>query len=395
MLKKKILCIDIEGGKGGSSRSLYFFLEAISRNFIFPQLDITVICRRNSWVKKEYENLGIKCIICEHIPRFTSLVKNSRNIYQLVLFLLLIWPKSSKFRKKMKQMKNFDVIHFNHISLAILAWWCNFKNIGNNRVMHIRTIPPKNIFSKALYKLAKNSCNSFIYITHNEKKHLHQLIGVPRIKEQIIYNPVKSDYKKKVFFLKNDERLKIGILSNFSYDRGVDRTLDIFESIPIKQRHKFVLVFAGNMNLERNIPGIPNIFFKNKKTFSDFVISKGFKDNFIFLGQLNNPEKLLQSIDVLLKPTRLNNPWGRDILEALAMGKPIISIGTYKKFVESNKTGFLQKIYNPNKIVDWLLNLESNKNNLENFSTECKNRIKMHCSPNIASKKLLNLWLQK
>ena len=41
--------------------------------------------------------------------------------------------------------------------------------------------------------------------------------------------------------------------------------------------------------------------------------------------------------------------WGRDILEALSYGKPAISIGKYKKFVETKKTGLLLKRYDAKK----------------------------------------------
>ena len=143
------------------------------------------------------------------------------------------------------------------------------------------------------------------------------------------------------------------------------------------------------MKLEKNIPGIPKSF----NLFSDFVASKGYSDNFIFLGQLKNPDELLKYINVLLKPTRLNNPWGRDILEALSIGKPVISIGSYKKFVETDKTGLLLPNYNAYKISRWLLDLESNKIKKSIFSDECKRRIQFYCNPTKVSNQLLKVWL--
>ena len=46
------------------------------------------------------------------------------------------------------------------------------------------------------------------------------------------------------------------------------------------------------------------------------------------------------NIDILITPTREYNPWGRDILEAIANGKAVISVGNYDKFVNKN-TGLL------------------------------------------------------
>ena len=148
------------------------------------------------------------------------------------------------------------------------------------------------------------------------------------------------------------------------------------------------------MTLEKNIPNVPKHFHKKNKKFSDFIKTKNYSKNFLFLGQLKEPENLLKSIDILLKPTRLNNPWGRDILEALSFGKPVISIGNYKKFVETKKTGLLLKKYNAKKIAKWLIHKEAHRKYLESYSYEAKNRIKKFCDPNKVSNQLAKVWIK-
>ena len=59
------------------------------------------------------------------------------------------------------------------------------KEIGKSRVMHIRTIPPINFFSKLLLCLAK-SLAMILYITENEKDHIHSLIKQPKNNEVIV-----------------------------------------------------------------------------------------------------------------------------------------------------------------------------------------------------------------
>ena len=129
----------------------------------------------------------------------------------------------------------YDVIHFNHISLGFFALWCKYKNLSKSSVMHIRTMPPKNLFSKILFYCAKNACNSFIYISKNEKLHLHSLIGNPNIYEEIIHNPVLPTSTLGKIYLKNDSRLKVGVLSNFHIIEVLIETLEIFEAIPLRK----------------------------------------------------------------------------------------------------------------------------------------------------------------
>tara|TARA_X000000950_G_scaffold289119_1_gene409928 strand:- start:587 stop:1744 length:1158 start_codon:yes stop_codon:yes gene_type:complete len=381
-LKKiKILCIDIEGGHGGSSRSLFYALEAIRHAKKFSNLDITVICKKKSWLKSQYKKIGIKCIIENDIPRFTPLKKNSRNFYQLLLFLIIIWPKSYNFRKKILASNSYDIIHFNHISLSFLARWCKLKKLGKIYVMHVRTMPVKTIFSKIVYKISEKYCDAFIYITENEKKNVQNIIQKPTIIEKIIYNPVKIFKTNTSILINHDSRFKIGILSNYSFNRGIDRAIEVYEAIPNNKKKDFLFVIAGDMTEGEHL--------------IRYIKNKGYEKNFLFLGHIKNPEKVLTNINLLFKLTRQNNPWGRDILEALSFGKPAVSIGNYNKFIITNKTGYLQKKYNPFEIANWVINLETNKALQKKLSLNSVKIVKKLCNPDIIAEQLTNVWLDK
>ena len=126
-----------------------------------------------------------------------------------------------------------------------------------------------------------------------------------------------------------------------------------------------------------------------------YIKNKGYEKNFLFLGHIKNPEKVLTNINLLFKLTRQNNPWGRDILEALSFGKPAVSIGNYNKFIITNKTGYLQKKYNPFEIANWVINLESNKPLQKKLSLNSVKIVKKLCNPNIIAEQLTNVWLDK
>tara|TARA_B100000963_G_C22489642_1_gene608647 strand:- start:206 stop:979 length:774 start_codon:yes stop_codon:yes gene_type:complete len=256
----------------------------------------------------------------------------------------------------------------------------------------MRTMPYKNFFSKILLRLAAKVCNGFVYITENEKKHVHELIGNPKVKEVIIYNPVEVS-KKNLFRLKKKKILNIGILSSFSFKRGIDRVIEILDAIPLKKRKDFLFSIAGDMKLEKNIPSIPNSFFYRGLTFKDFIEDKGYKKQFSFYGQLKNPEYFLERIDLLLKPTRENNPWGRDILESLGMGKPVISIGTYNRFVVNNITGKLFREYDPFKIAEYLIYVSENKSTLIKYRNFCRKKILDTCDPRNNALEMLKFWI--
>ena len=70
----------------------------------------------------------------------------------------------------------------------------------------------------------------------------------------------------------------------------------------------------------------------------------------------------------------------------------MVSIGKYKKFVETKKTGLLLKKYDAKKIARWLIEQEENRKNLKSYSLEAKNRIKKFCDPNKVSFQLTSVW---
>ena len=47
-------------------------------------------------------------------------------------------------------------------------------------------------------------------------------------------------------------------------------------------------------------------------------------------GQTKNPKEVLLNADILIRPSRRNDNWGRDIIEAMSTAKFIISTGNDK-----------------------------------------------------------------
>ena len=104
------------------------------------------------------------------------------------------------------------------------------------------------------------------------------------------------------------------------------------------------------------------------------------------------PETVLAACDVVIKPTREDNPWGRDILEGLASGKPVISVGTYDRFVETGKTGFLLEQYDAERVADILLELDRDRSMIGRLSSGARERMILLCDGPARANDLANLW---
>jgi glycosyltransferase involved in cell wall biosynthesis len=381
----RVLCIDIEGGHGGSSKSLFSTLGYMNRS----DCEVEVICQRHSQLVEEYKSLGIRCEVWGKMPKLTALNNWLVNLVSFPLFYFYTFPKTKKSRLELlRRLQAFDLLHANHISLTPLLVWLKKKNPKLKIVTHIRTNPKRSIFSKYEASCCLKVSDDLIFITENELENFQDLVGKKLI-GHIIHNTVRNfDVKSPAHpSIANDRRIKIISLSNFSKARGVDRLLDVAKMLPKALRSKVVFLVVGDIS-ERGVLR----FLPWKRSFQDQVCASEFRDMFIFTGHLSDPTSALYNSNLLFKLTRENNPWGRDILEALSCGLPVVSIGSYDKFVETGKTGLLQNEYDPEAIAQWLEGVIDDQSKLAQMSENAKLITEKLCSAEISSERVKSVW---
>jgi len=269
-----------------------------------------------------------------------------------------------------------------------LLVWLKKKNPTLKIVTHIRTNPKRSIFSKFEASCCLKVSDDLIFITENEFENFQNLTG-KKLRGHIIYNSVRNFEAKSPAHqsIANDHRIKIISLSNFSKARGVDRLLEVAKMLPKELYSKVVFLIVGDMS-ERGLLR----FLPFKRTFKDRVCASEFRDMFIFTGHLSDPNSVLHNSNLLFKLTRENNPWGRDILEALSCGLPVVSIGSYDKFVQTGVTGLLQNQYSCAAIVKWLEEVIGNQSKLSEMSENARFLTKRLCSAEISSNRVKSVW---
>jgi len=373
--KLKILVLDIEGGHGGSSKSIYYSIKNSDSDLV----DVEVWFKKAGQAEVWYRSINKKFSIQKNMTRINSYSKIHINIFEMIKYFFNFY-QSSGFRKKLiSESKKFDVIHLNHYSLAHLAFKIKPK-INIPIVMHSRVMLYDNFFSRWQCKLISKSVDRLVFISENEKENFKK-IGCT-VDGDIIYN-ISAIPKEKI---KLDESLilenkfKVACLANFAYVRGVDRLVDIAKFFKKNNIENIVFVVVGDNKISRN--------FSLKDLASQHKVEK----YFIFKGYSVNPENILASCNALIRPSRENNPWGRDILEAMALELPVISFGRYNTFVENNITGFLHKEFNISETAENLIQLSKNPHLCAQLGKEGKKRIQTLCDGKKQSARLVEVW---
>lgn len=383
----RVLCIDIEGGHGGSSRSLYYSLKYIDRARIEP----TVWYRRSGPIRELYQALDIPVSFEPLLPKASALPKYSRNIWQLV-------QHANQFRKAIGKPLNrlkdtvraHDIVHFNHEAYATLAYWLRTKT-QTPATMHIRTNVEETLFARLQMRLISRSVDRVAFITDNEEKTFRAFGGVTN--GQVIRNIVEPfDPNDVTPLVPRGDRFTIASLSNVAWQRGSDRLLDVALHLKKLGGGNIRFLIAGDQTLKGSWPQPLKKIAARNGTLQDATSEYGLGDMFMFLGHVEEPERVLAAANVLIKPTRDNNPWGRDIIEGMAASLPVISVGTDKTFVETNVTGLLQPVFDAKEVAEFALKLSTDQDLLSKMGAAARARVSNLCNGPDRANDLANMW---
>ncbi len=385
----RVLCLDIEGGYGGSSRSLFETLRHMDRD----GLALEVWCKRAGPIQARYAEIGVTTRVEPDMPKVSSLPRLSRNLLAYGRFLT-DWRRSRVFRHRLLKAAHdrFDLVHFNHESLFVLARWLK-RSTPAATCLHVRTIPHDGVFARWQARVVARAADRLVFITENERETLSRRTR-RLVHGDVIYNPVSVPEVAPHPLVPHDGRLRLASLSNYSYQRGTDRLIEVAEALARRKRRDVLFVIAGTMALRGTLPGALGRIARHGGTLVDFAAQRGVADMFCFLGHVPEPERVLAACDALVKPTRESNPWGRDILEAMAAGKPVLSIGIYNRFVENEMTGVLHSEYSAEALAEAILRLHDDRTRLERLGRAARDRVTTLCRPEARASDLKAVWFQ-
>lgn len=385
----RVLCLDIEGGFGGSSRSLFQSVKHLDREAAQAE----VWCKRPGPIQEAYAGLGVSCRVTPDMPKVSALPRLSRNLLAHARHRL-DFVRSGAFRAELvARAAEFDVVHLNHEALARLGAWLRPRTAAALTV-HNRTMLHDTLFARSQMRAMARAADRLAFITENERDNVRRLgCATPG---EVIHNivDIPEQLPDPHEAVPADGRFAVASLSNASPGRGTDRLVEVAESLAAAGRRDVLFVVAGKTGLAGSIPGEAGRLGRQGKDLADYAAARGVVDMFLFLGHVPDPERVLAACQALAKPTREANPWGRDILEGLALGRPVLSCGTYDRFVEHGVTGFLYPEFTPQGMAADLIRLADEPGLRRDLGRAAIQRVRRHCAGAANAAALAGLWRQ-
>lgn len=366
------LHIDIEGGFGGSSISLFNLISLIDKKKFKPH----TIVKIKGPIYKKYKSIKIDVT---HLPNIYSFIPKPTGVNNLKLLTyslkdILKLPIGLIQILNLIRKKKIDVIHLNFEGLFLIGFFLKLF-LKKKIITHFRsTIPQNSVLHNLICKIIIFISDKIIFINDYERKKF-----IKKFKKSKSFLSVYNFSSIRLGKKKNN-RKGIVYVGNISFFKGVDRLLPIAKLLAQLGVKEKILIFG--------LPRGEKRFFESLKT----KIKNSKLSNIKIMGKTNNPEKIIKSSLLLLRPSRWNDPWGRDIIDSIHALTPCISTGFTNELVENGYNGYLVKDFESKKVSNIIYKILKNKNIWNKLSLNQKKILNKKFDKKDRLKKIENIF---
>lgn len=349
---KKILYIEAnkDGTIGGSYYSLLYLIQELNKKKYEPHV---LFCQDNV-LMAEFRNATQYVYINDFDPTFSTRAENFTDIikwpYRLLTEVVL---KQSKLKKIINEIQP-DLIHLNNGYSSMHEWMLacylnNIKVIAHDRGTRYPCSFRTKLFTRFLDAIisVSDSYKNNVVMQNLKVKRLYRVYnGLDSDKIIKDINLAANDKIKKEFNL-NGECPTVGIIGNITMWKG---QLIVLQAInKVKQfYHNIKCLIVGDI-----CKGSEN--YKDK--LDEYIKNNGLYNNIIFTGFRKNIPQILSLLDIFIHASIEPEPFGRVILEGMAMSKPIIAtnVGGPAEIIVEGETGILVPMNDSDKMADAII----------------------------------------
>jgi len=338
---------------GGAAKSMLLLIKSLSNQNYQLYLFVTIILSKE--MEKEFEQYVefVKIVKLPEIVSAQTLTPNKNK--EQVIENRLDYSQVNSFAEELNHLK-IDILHINNSVFSAIYYIV--KNRTNVKIVtHIREwIDWDGIHQKQRFMIdsIKKYSDAIICISDNEanvfKEHPNLFIIPNPFEFQELEYAEKNLENTKLKFNLADSKFLVGMMGSFQKNKGA---LDFIKALAYLKKKRNDIENLKFIVLGGVIPSHPTIFMWvlrkifRKSTFKYDVYKLLKKENLlkevIFINKRSNVLEIVNIFDIAVRPSYSGDPWGRDIIEYMALSKPIVATGSSEFFIKNCETGFLVK----------------------------------------------------
>ena len=290
---------------------------------------------------------------------------------------------------------NIEVVHINTSVFSNILR--PIKERTNAKVIvHLREMLPHglgHIVDRFIIENTINYSDAIIAISPNELRFFNEAR-----KTYVLPNPHPFEETDRMLLnKKKTDRIIIGMVAGFLPYKGhidfIKAAIEIVNRTGIgKSELEFRIV--GYPKKELSVKSIAKKILKQgyKREFDNALAKSGIEHYFKIIPHTFDVFKELLEFSIYVRPDNTGHPWGRDIIEAMAMQLPVVATGTSSFFVKDGVNGFLCRPNCPVEIADAIINLISERNRIKTFGKMAYETVNPLCNLDVYGKKLTKIY---
>ena len=261
--------------------------------------------------------------------------------------------------KKLIKDLNPDLVYFWSLRLVSMAPAIAAEELKVNKVFEIGDFWMKGYFNNSILSKIKRAIKTFLPFTIGSKVDFSPAICVSKwieeeMKEKylstltyVIPNGVTVSQRKNKTL---QEPVKYLFCGRLDYSKGVDLALKALSNLKDKGVENFIFHIYGE--------GDNKYLHKCRKIVQVLNLDK----EVTFFGKKQNIHKTYDKYDILLMPTRMREPFGLVIIEAMAAGVVVIAPNEYgpSEIISHNNDGLLFKRESITDLTNNILKIHQN-----------------------------------
>jgi glycosyltransferase involved in cell wall biosynthesis len=344
---------NIDGTVGGAQYSLFYLTDGLDKTRFHP---IVVFLRDHALIKK-YKEAGIEThvfptpnpfrfsdllpksmVALPGLKQFLSITQSGINFFK---FFVLTGIKYSIYLRK----NRIKLVHLNNSIIRNNDWMLAAKLAHVKCITHERGI---NNYYPTLAKYFSTRIDAIVCISNAVKNNFIEK-QIDTRKMVTIYNgldPERIKVSKPSSAIKDEYRIGstspvVGVVGNIKEWKGQKTVIVAIEQVK-KAFPEIVCLLVGDTAKSDQ-------YYKDQ--LSDLIRDLKLEKNIIFTGYQANVPDFVNVMDVVLHSSVAPEPFGRVVIEAMALCKPIIGTraGAIPEIILENETGLT---YPPDKADD-------------------------------------------
>lgn len=375
---------------GGAGTSLYLLIKSIYRKNIQIYLYVPQI--QSNEILNLVEGMGVTVRYVE-LKQLRNCQTDKSSMFDIIKALL--YP-SNKFIEDIKADR-INVLHINtsvysHVLATIK------KSLRIKIITHVRELIPNyglGLLRNYVINNIRKYSDVIVAISNNEATAFQ---GHPRLccmANPYDFDGIKNLHTEAVSNSKTNGLITVGMMGQFSRSKGHLEFLEMVKYITDKNKN-YAFKILGVKDLDESRFYKPIRFLLNKKRLDqqvyEFIEINKLHDYVKLVPWKNNVNNEILDIDIMVRPSLSMDPWGRDVIESMALSKPIVAYGTSEFFIKNNKTGILVKKLDYRDLAEAVMDLGANRDLMQRMGANGREVIESMCNIDKYGQALFNIY---